>query len=216
MDTYTIVAFASIIILAFIGIIGILVILKLDHHKVAISEVPVGRRGLSPYSCRLDKDPVAERLADNAFKKSSYCFWNDINHYGGSKNLYYSSPEVLLHDLYTKIPAESKETYHDREDYELLSVLDWYTFMAWYYNDEEVYGIYIDQVYEFDFVNDIVYGDKFLGFSWLSRKDYTPDSSRPELVYDWKSIANKNLETEADIFEKSVRKFVSDKHNAES
>lgn len=212
MDIYVIASFISILIVA---LICLLVFMKGDNHETAVSEVPVGRRGLSPYSCRLDKDPVAERLADNAFKKSSYCFWNDINHYGGSKNLYYSSPEILLHDLYTKIPSESKEMYHDREDNELWSILDWYTFMAWYYNDEEVYGIYIDQVDEFDCLNDIVYGDKFLGFSWLSRKDYAPDSNRPELVYDWKNKATKILETEADVFEKSVRKFISDKRNAD-
>lgn len=218
MNVYCILSVAAILLLA---ITGFLIASKTENRSDDIPQTCVDKHGLSPYSCRLEKDPVAARLADNAFQKSSYCFWNDINHYGGSKNLYYSSPEVLLHDLYSKLSIENKNLYSDLKDHELLSVLDWYIFMAWYINGEEVYGIYIDMADEFDFLNK----DQFLGLSWISRNDCDPDPSlsrtlrwryRPELAYEWKYNASEILEKEADIFEKSVRKFVGEKHNADN
>ena len=68
---------------------------------MANTPVPVNNKGLSPYSAK-PEDPDRSRVADKCFVSSSYCFWNDIFHYGGSKQLLYNSPELCMAFLHIR------------------------------------------------------------------------------------------------------------------
>lgn len=173
---------------------------------------PVDNHGLSPYSAR-PQDPNRSRVADSAFIHSRYCFWNDIYHYGGAKDVQYASPEQCIEFLYKKIvPTGSlnmeTDTISER-------VLQGYIFLAWYIDrmDNSVFYTTILLPEELERVM-LDGGDpdsKFLGFSWLSKDDLL---GKVDLGNnDWRKLGLALLKSDAQRFIRAVDTYLQEDEN---
>lgn len=173
---------------------------------------PVDNHGLSPYSAR-PQDPNRSRVADNAFIHSRYCFWNDIYHYGGAKDVQYASPEQCIEFLCRKmVPTESWNTETDTIS---ECVLQGYIFLAWYIDrtDNSVFYTTILLPEELERVM-LDGGDpdsKFLGFSWLSEDDLL---GKVDLVNnDWRKLGLELLKSDAQRFIRAVDTYLQEDEN---
>ena len=167
----------------------------------------VDNHGLSPYSAR-PQDPSRSRVADGAFIHSRYCFWNDIYHYGGAKDVQYASPEQCIEFLCRKMaPTES---WNMETDTISERVLQGYIFLAWYidHTDNSVFYTTILRPEELERVM-LDGGDpdsKFLGFSWLSEDDLL---GKVDLVNnDWRKLGLALLKSDAQRFIRAVNEYL--------
>ena len=173
---------------------------------------PVDNHGLSPYSAR-PQDPNRSRVADSAFIHSRYCFWNDIYHYGGAKDVQYASPEQCIEFLCRKMaPTES---WNMETDTISECVLQGYIFLAWYIDrmDNSVFYTTILRPEELERVM-LDGGDpdsKFLGFSWLSEDDLL---GKVDLVNnDWRKLGLALLKSDAQRFIRAVDTYLQEDEN---
>lgn len=173
---------------------------------------PVDNHGLSPYSAR-PQDPNRSRVADRAFVHSRYCFWNDIYHYGGAKDVQYASPEQCIEFLCKKLLATGQPVSGDDSISEF--VLRGYIFLAWYIDrtDKSVFCVTILLPEELERVL-LDGGDpdsKFLGFSWLSEDDLL---GKVDLVNnDWRKLGLALLKSDAQRFIRAVDTYLQEDEN---
>lgn len=198
-----------------------------QKEDIAMGVTPalVSNKGLSPYSAK-PEDPERSRIADKCFRSSKYCFWNDIFHYGGSRDVQYMSPEVCLYNLYRDKHPVIREEDRDVDADELMETLMTdYCFMAWNLDetDRSVFAVAVD---ELEFLKhctedppDDYGGYKFLGFSWIdedstflykNRVDISDDgcvAMQLAISEDWHDFGFQLLNMDADAFEAAVRNF---------
>lgn len=173
---------------------------------------PVDNHGLSPYSAR-PQDPNRSRVADRAFVHSRYCFWNDIYHYGGAKDVQYASPEQCIEFLCRKmVPTES---WNMETDTISECVLQGYIFLAWYIDrtDNSVFCVAILRPDELERVM-LDGGDpdsKFLGFSWLSEDDLLEKVDLGN--NDWRKLGLALLKSDAQRFIRAVDTYLQEDEN---
>lgn len=196
-----------------------------EDKAMANTPVPVNNKGLSPYSAK-PEDPDRSRVADKCFVSSSYCFWNDIFHYGGSKQLLYNSPELcmaFLHRDKHKTEYDAGKTYTVEEIREDL--LKDYCFMAWYVDstDRSVFALPVDTP---EFLEQATKDQpccSFLGFSWIDqtrtalwedrlRIDPNDDGLVAQQLIsstDWRDKGAQLLEMDACSFEEAVWNYLN-------
>lgn len=182
--------------------------------------VPVNNHGLSPYSAR-PQDPSRSRVADGAFIHSRYCFWNDIYHYGGAKDVQYASPEQCIDFLCKKLLATGQPVSGDDAISEF--VLRGYIFLAWYIDrtDKSVFCVAILLPEELERVL-LDGGDadsKFLGFSWLAKDDVLEEIEKFETqnfvltCRDWRKVGLALLKSDAQRFIRAVNAYLQEDEN---
>lgn len=185
-----------------------------EDQRIEIERLvaPVDNHGLSPYSAR-PQDPNRSRVADSAFIHSRYCFWNDIYHYGGAKDVQYASPEQCIEFLCRKMaPTESWNMENDTIS---ECVLQGYIFLAWYIDrtDNSVFCMAILLPEELERVM-LDGGDpdsKFLGFSWLSEDDLL---GKVDLGNnDWRKLGLALLKSDAQRFIRAVDTYLQEDEN---
>ncbi len=178
---------------------------------------PVDNHGLSPYSAR-PQDPSRSRVADGAFIHSRYCFWNDIYHYGGAKDVQYASPEQCIDFLCKKLLAAGQLANGDESISEY--VLRGYIFLAWYIDrtDNSVFCVAILLPEELERVL-LDGGDadsKFLGFSWLAKDDVLEEIEKFETknfiltCRDWHKVGLALLKSDAQRFIRAVNAYLQE------
>lgn len=181
---------------------------------------PVDNHGLSPYSAR-PQDPSRSRVADGAFIHSRYCFWNDIYHYGGAKDIQYASPEQCIDFLCKKLLATGQPVSGDDAISEY--VLRGYIFLAWYIDrtDNSVFYTTILRSEELESVM-LDGGDadsKFLGFSWLAEDDVLEEIEKFETqnfvltCRDWRKVGLALLKSDAQRFIRAVNAYLQEDEN---
>lgn len=173
---------------------------------------PVDNHGLSPYSAR-PQDPNRSRVADGAFIHSRYCFWNDIYHYGGAKDVQYASPEQCIEFLCRKLLTTGLWAGGDEAMSEY--VLRGYIFLAWYIDrtDNSVFcvAILLPEELERVMLDGSDRDSKFLGFSWLSEDDLL---GKVDLVNnDWRKLGLELLKSDAQRFIRAVDTYLQEDEN---
>ena len=186
---------------------------KEDQHMERESLVaPVDNHGLSPYSAR-PQDPTRSRVADGAFINSRYCFWNDIYHYGGAKDVQYASPEQCIDFLCKKMLAAGQWVSGDESISEYI--LRGYIFLAWYIDrtDKSVFytAILLPEELERVLLDGGDADSKFLGFSWIAEDDLF---GKIDLVNnDWRKVGLALLKSDAQRFIRAVNAYLQEDEN---